>query len=207
MMSAKEPPKGTIHYQDREAVAVFNDEASLQAAVDSLMQFGLREGDISVLGDVGKLAILPPVKELEDSDNAPRTNYASSDSRVEGLAALAGAPALIAGFFAAAVVGSAGAALIPAIAVTVGSSAAGGALGFMLARAFGRRHASYVEQQIRNGGLILWVHAPDSGKDAKIVEILKGSGGRDVHFHVANRTWGTENVPFHDSNPDPLLRG
>lgn len=102
--------------------------------------------------------------------------------------------------------GTGDAALVPVIAVTVGSAAAGGTLGFMLARVFGRRHAAYVERQIRGGGLLLWVDAPDSSNDARVPELLKNSGGRDVHFHLVNRTWGVADRPPHDFNPDPLLR-
>jgi hypothetical protein len=205
-MSANEVEEGEIHYQEREAVAAFDSEASLHAAVDALMQFGLRQNDMSVLGDAGKLPLVQPGPEAADRDNAPKTNYSSTDARTEGLAALAGGPALVAGFIAAAVAGTGGAALIPAIVITAGGTAVGGAVGLMLARLFGRKHAAYVEHQIRSGGLLLWVHVPDAGKDAKIAEILKSKGGREVHFHVADRTWGSTDRPLHDFNPDPLLR-
>lgn len=205
-MANNELQQSTIKYQEREAVATFDDEAALHAAVDALIQAGLRQEDMSVLGDVSKLSIWPPTGELEDEANAPRTSYASPDSRIEGLAALAGGPALAAGLIAAAVAGTGGVALVPVIAVTVGSAAAGGTLGFMLARVFGRRHATYVERQIRSGGLLLWVSAPDSRHDARISEILKNRGGRDVHFHLVDRTWGVADRPLHDFNPDPLLR-
>jgi hypothetical protein len=205
-MSASEVEEGEIHYQEREAVAAFDSEAALHAAVDALMQFGLRQNDMSVLGDVGKLPLVQPGHEPADRDNAPKTNYSSPDARTEGLAALAGAPALVAGFIAAAVAGTGGAALIPAIAITVGGTAVGGTAGLLLARLFGRKHAAYVESQIRSGGLLLWVHVPDADKDAKIAGILKSKGGRDVHFHVAHRTWGSADRPLHDFQPDPLLK-
>jgi hypothetical protein len=205
VMSIEEPQDGSIQYQEREAVAAFDNEAALHAAVESLMQFGLRQEDMSVLGDVGKLSIVP-ARELADAGSTPQTNYASPASRTEGLAALTGGPALVAGLIAAAVAGTGGAALIPAIAVTVGSTAVGGTLGFMLARVFGRKHAAYVERQIRNGGLLLWVHSPDAGNDARIADILKNNGAKDVHFHVANRSWSVVDRPLHDFNPDPLLR-
>jgi hypothetical protein len=205
-MNANEVEEGEIHYQEREAVAAFDSEASLHAAVDALMQLGLRQNDMSVLGDAGKLPLVQPSHEPADRDSTPKTNYSSPDSRTEGLAALAGGPALVGGFIAAAVAGTGGAALIPAIAITVGGTAVGGTMGVMLAWLFGRRHAAYVERQIRSGGLLLWVHVPDTDKDAKIVGILKSHGGRDVHFHVAHRTWGSADRPLHDFNPDPLLR-
>ena len=97
-------------------------------------------------------------------------------------------------------------ALIPAIAVTAGSALVSGGLGLVLSRVFGRKHAGYVERQIMSGGLLLWVHASEEKNDARIVEILKQNGGRDAHIHVVNRTWGVDDVPFHDAEPDPTLR-
>ncbi len=197
---------GEETYEEREAVAVFDDEASLDRAVDALMQFGLREADLSVLAHAGKLAAFREARELEDSSDAPRSGYVSPDSRVEGSAALVGGPALLAGMGAALAVTTAGAALIPALAVTAGGAAVGGGVGLVLSRVFGRKHAGYVERQLMGGGLLLWVHAPDENNDARIVEILQQNGGRDAHIHVINRKWGVDDVPFHDSEPDPLLR-
>ena len=199
---------GEYSYEEREAVAVFDDERALNAAVDELIQAGLRQEDMSLLA-AAKLAAdqgSETVEELADSADAPRTAFVSSDSRTEGLTALASAPGLVAGLAAPAVVGTGGAALIPTIAATLGSSATGGALGLVLARAFGRKHTAYVEQQIRRGGLILWVHAPDPAHDATILGILKRNGGKDVHIHASTRSWGLKDVPLHDVNPDPFLR-
>jgi len=196
-----------VSYQEREAVAIFDNERSLNAAVDDLMLAGLREHDLSVLADAAKLSFTGSASDLADKDGTTRTVYVSPDSRTEGLAALAGSPALVGGFVAAFVAGTGGAALIPTIAVTAGSALAGGGIGLVLARVFGRKHASYVGHQLMKGGLLLWVHAPDEAKDAKILEILKRHGGRDAHFHVVQRTWGLADRPLHDVNPDPFLRG
>ncbi|WP_428031168.1 hypothetical protein [Ancylobacter sp.] len=190
----------TTEYSEREAVAVFSTEAALHAAVDSLLQLGLEESDMSVLGAHGAFS-LKPLSEIEDSGDSVRSAYVPADDRAEGMAALVGSPALVAGLCAALVVGTGGAALIPAIAVTAGSTAAGGMVGLILARAFGRKHAAFIERQIGDGGLLLWVHAPDADKDAEIGEILTSKGGRDVHFHTVTRQW-----TLHGLQPDPLLR-
>ena len=194
-----------IAYEEREAVAVFDNESSLNAAVDALMLAGLRQDDLSVLADAGSLSA-QAASNLADKESTPRTEYVSPDSRTEGFAALAGGPALLGGLTAALVAGTGGAALIPTIAVAVGSTLAGGGLGLVLARAFGRKHAAFVGHQLKKGGLLLWVHAPDEAKDAEILQILKLHGGRDAHFHVVHRTWGVADRPLHDVNPDPFLR-
>lgn len=200
MSSIESPDDVTMDYSEREAVAVFSSEAALHAAVDSLLQLGLDETDMSVLGAHGAFS-LKPLSALEDSGDVPRGAYVAADERTEGLAALAGGPALVAGLCAALVAGTGGAALIPAIAVTAGGTAAGGVVGLLLARAFGRKHAAFVERQIGDGGLLLWVHAPDAAKDAEIAAILTAKGGKDVHFHEVQRQW-----TLHALSPDPLLR-
>ena len=193
---------GNIGYQEREAVAVFDSEAALNAAVDALMQYGLRQEDMSVLAATESLS---PAKSLEDKDDVERASYVTGDSRTIG-AALTGGPALITGLGAALVAGTVGVALIPAFALTIGGSLATGSAGFVLSRVFGRKHAAAIHQQLANGGLLLWVHAPDAKDDAKILDILKQSGGRDAHIHVVHRSWGTDDVPFSADQPDPLLK-
>lgn len=195
-------------YQEREAVAVFSDERALNAAVDELMQAGLRQDDMSLLahGDRLKGSAGKTAAELEDSPDTARATFVSSDSRTGGLAAIASGPALLAGLGAAAVIGTGGAALIPTLAFAAGGSVAGGAVGLVLARAFGRKHAAEVERQLSAGGLLLWVHAPDPAKDSTILDILRRNGGSDVHIHVMTRTWGISDVPLYDAQPDPLLK-
>lgn len=201
----KENADGEQTYIEREAVAVFSDEASLNKAINELIAIGLRQEDMSLLADAGTLSG-KSVKELEDADNVPHTGYVSPDAHAEVTAALTSAPALAAGLGAAAVVASGGLALIPTIAIVAGSGAVAGTVGFLLARTFGKFHAERVQLDIANGGLLLWVHAPDSANDSKIISILKAAGGRDVHFHTVKRSWGVAEVPLHDFQPDPLLK-
>lgn len=66
-----------INYQEREAVAVFSDEASLNAAVDELMQLGLRQEDMSLLASTDKLPSGISTDKLEDADNVPHAAYVS----------------------------------------------------------------------------------------------------------------------------------
>ncbi|MCX5579807.1 hypothetical protein [Kaistia terrae] len=204
--SGQDVRDGKVGYQEREAVAVFDSEAALNAAVDALMQYGLRQEDLSVLAPSEKLSSSNPTTALEDKDDAARAAYVTQDSRTEGLAALTGGPALVTGLGAALVAGTVGLALIPTLAVTVGGAFATGSVGFVLSRIFGRKHAEAIRQQLANGGLLLWVHAPDSKDDAKILEILTQNGGRDAHVHVVHRNWGVDEVPFSTDQPDPLLK-
>jgi len=195
-----------IAYAEREAVAVFDSEAALTAAGYELMNAGVTQADLSVLADAGRVTPLQPAANSGDSDGTRRAAYVTPDSRSEATAAITSVPALLMGLGAAAITGVIGAALIPVMAITVGSAASGGSLGFLLSRAFGRKHAGFIERQIKSGGLLLWVHVPDEANDAKILEILTRHGARDVHIHTTHRSWGVADIPLHDFNPDPLLR-
>ena len=198
---------GETTYNEREAVAIFGDESSLNAAVDALIQAGWAAEDMSLLGHTDKVNEMQArARELADKADAPRTAYVSPDSAVEGTVEAIAAPALLAGLGATAIITSGGLALLPTIALAAGSTAAGGGLGLLLARAFGRKHANHVQDQILNGGLLLWVKASDAAQDEKLLAALRDNGGLNVHMHTTTRNWGVDDVPFHDAQPDPFLR-
>jgi hypothetical protein len=67
-------------------------------------------------------------------------------------------------------------------AVAIGGTP-GAAIGTLLARRIGKHHRDYYEEQIRHGGILLWVRVADPEKEHLAVEILKGHSGRDVHVH------------------------
>lgn len=193
-------------YHEREATAVFPDEASLDRAVDALMQLGLRQEDMSVLAHSSQLSATRSAEQLADNSAADTTAFTSSDSMTEIRTAIVGAPALLVGLGAALAISTAGAALIPAFVVTTGGALVGGGAGMIFARIFGRKHADYINEQVNNGGVILWVHAPKNNQDQEILNILSENGGKDAHIHVVSRQWGISSIPFHDVQPDPLLR-
>lgn len=207
MNEQQSQPTGDRIYEEREAVAIFDDETSLNNAVDALMQAGLREDDLSLL-----VASKSPEEEdataaeLADKDFVTHADYVSPDSRVEGLAALVGVPIYVAGAGTAAFVATGGVALVPIIAVVAGTGLAAGVVGLILARIFGRHHSERVQAQIAKGGLLLWVRMPEAARDATVLDILRRTGAHDVHLHVVKRTWGASDVPMHDVEPDPFLR-
>ncbi|MBL8579884.1 MAG: hypothetical protein JNK47_21985 [Mesorhizobium sp.] len=207
MARQTENHKGETAYDEREAVAIFGDEASLNAAVDALIQAGWEAEDMSLLGHSDKVRKLQArAAELADKANVARTAYVSPDSSAEGAISAVAGPALLAGLGATAIVTSGGLALLPTIAVTAGSASIAGGIGLLFARAFGRKHADHVQDQILNGGLLLWVKAREAATDDKLLAALRDNGGRNVHMHVATRSWGVDDVPFHNAQPDPLLR-
>lgn len=197
---------GEFTFTEREATAVFPDEISLDRAVDALMQLGLRQEDMSVFAHSAHLAATGSAEEIADKSDATTIGFTSPDSRTEMAAALVGTPALLTGLGAALAISTAGVAMIPAIVVTAGSALLGGGAGMIFARIFGQKHASYIQEQISNGGIVLWVRTHTEQQDNAILKILAENGGKNPHIHMVNRQWGVSSIPFHDVQPDPLLR-
>lgn len=100
MNEYKTEPGDDQVYEEREAVAIFPDETSLNNAIDELMQAGLRRDSLSLMADAkfvpGGTAKSENVKEAENKDFVEHADYVSPDARTEGLAALAGAPVYVA---------------------------------------------------------------------------------------------------------------
>jgi hypothetical protein len=59
----------------------------------------------------------------------------------------------------------------------------GASAGALLARAIGEAYATRIEDQLAEGGLLLWVRTRDADDERKAVEILTAHGGKDVHVH------------------------
>lgn len=199
-------------YRAREAVAVFPGADALEAAVTDLEMSGFDRAAISVLGSdqagrecIGRL--YRSVAEIEDDARAPQSAFVSRGSRLEGEAAAVTFPFFIGGIVGAAGVVGSGGALAGAIAATVLGGVTGAGLGGLLARAIALRHAHRVEEQVRQGGLVLWVSVADADRERRALAILQKNGGRDVHVHDVERQWGPAARPLSDAQVDPLLLG
>lgn len=168
-----------------EAVAIFHDVASLDRAVDALIEVGFDKDDVSLLASEaaveGKLGQrYERVDELEDDPAAPRVAYRSltefADTEHTVANVLTYLPAVIA---AGTVVASAG-----VVAAAVAGTAVGGAvLSTVLARWLDKAHADHLQEQLEHGGLLLWVNAPTAERQEMAVRILEDHAATDVHIH------------------------
>ncbi|WP_138933478.1 hypothetical protein [Roseovarius arcticus] len=178
----------TTYINVPEAVGIFDTFEAQQAAFYDLRSVGFHHSDISLLGTQEALEerlgkAYWRASELEDDPKAPRANFVSEEAIGELEGAIAG------GFF---FVGSAIAMLAmltPAstVAASIAAVAIGGSpaavIGTILARRAGKHHKDYYENQIRHGGILMWVRVRDQEKEDLAVKILKGHSGRDVHVH------------------------
>lgn len=179
----------TTYINIPEAVGIFDSFETQQAALYDLRAAGFHHSDISLLGSED--AIRERLgkgywrsADLEDDPRAPRAHFVSEEAIGELEGAIAG------GFF---FVGSAiamAAMLTPAstLAASVAAVAIGGSpaavIGTLLARRVGKHHKAYYADQIRRGGILMWVRTRDKEHEDLAVNILKGHSGRDVHVHA-----------------------
>ncbi len=172
----------------REAVGVFDDEPSLQNAVDELLVAGFDRSSLSLLASEhaveDKLGHrYDKVTELEDDTGVPRIAYIGKDSRIEGEAVAISGLAYIGAVGAAGAIVATGGTIAAALLGAAAVGGMGGLIGAGLAKLMDAHHADYLQEQLDHGGLLLWVSVGGPGKARTACEILKRGSGRDVHLH------------------------
>jgi len=156
----------------REAVGVFDDAKSLQAAIDDLLFGGFDHADLSLLASEKAVEqklghAYKRVEQLEDDPNVPVVSYVSTESRGDAEGALIGAPLYVAAGIAIAAATGAGASLAASALAALAVSGAGAAVGTVLASLLEKHHADYLAEQLEHGGFLLWVHARDEKHEDK----------------------------------------
>lgn len=121
------------------------------------------------------------VKELEDDPK--RVCYVSDESVGAAEGALIGAPLYVAALVAGGAIVASGGTVLAAFAGAALAGTAGGLVGAALAKYVGDEHAHHIDEQLKHGGLLLWVTVQDPEHEKRAVEILKTHSGRDVHVH------------------------
>lgn len=169
----------------REAVAVMEDVDSLEAAVDELRQAGFSADSISLLAGHATVErklgrMYERVEDLEDDPTAPRTAFVSNravERREEVvIGSMTTLPTLIA---AGTVVASAGA----VAAAIAGTAVTGALIGKVLASWMDKRHATWLEEQLERGGILLWVRTANDTEERLALEILGRYAAHDIHLH------------------------
>lgn len=170
----------------REAVALFKDERSLQAAIDELLASGFDRAELSLLATEEALrrtfgSRFKTSAALEDAKGVPRSCYVSpeaigdAEGGIIGGLVYAGAVAAIGSVTLA----GGGPAVVLAAALVAGG--AGGLVGTILAGLIEGIHVIHVHDHLRHGGLLLWVRTWTSGDEERATAILRRHSGRDVH--------------------------
>ena len=194
----------------REAVGVFHDWGSLQAAVDDLQVSGFDRSEISLLAGEqavqDKLGhIYEKVADLEDDANTPRMAYVGRDSMVEAKTGVIGGLAYVGAIAAVGAVVASGGTLAWALAGAAVAGGGGGLIGAAATRLMGRNRAKDLQKQLEKGGLLLWVRLRDDEHEKRAVDILTRHSADDVHVHEMSTSRDPADDPFSGMQPDPFL--
>ena len=194
----------------REAVGVFHDWGSLQAAVDELQVSGFDRAEISLLAGEktvqDKLGhVYEKVADLEDDANTPRAAYVGRDSMVEAKTGVIGALAYVGAIATVGAVVASGGTLAWALAGAAMAGGGGGLIGAVAARWLGRDRARDLQAQLDKGGLLLWVRLRDHEHEKRASDILTKHSADDVHVHEMSSSRDPEADPLSGMEPDPFL--
>lgn len=172
----------------REAVGYFETPEALQDAVDDLLSSGFDRAELSFLAAEATVEKklghrYRKVSELEDSSQAQRSSYVSTESIGDAEGALIGAPLYVAAGTAAGAILATGGTLAAAVGAAALAGGAGALVGGVLAKIVGDQHARHMQEQLERGGLLLWVRTRDEQRERSATDILRRNSGRDVHVH------------------------
>jgi hypothetical protein len=194
----------------REVVGVFHDAAKLEAAAEALVKAGFAENRLSVMGDQKAVAEalghrFEPIEVMEDDPRIPQRAFILKPDRQAAESAAFGLPLYVGAMGGALLVVASGGALAMVLLAAAAGGTIGGGLGAVLAGAIGKSHVDRLAESLRQGGVLLWVAVTDTHEESRASGILRREGGADVHAQEIERTWGEQDIPFRDWNPDPFL--
>ena len=191
--AARPDDKNAVDNKIREAVGVFTDQAELEDVIEDLYLAGFDRDQINILASCraaeAKLGhMIRNVREIEDEPNLPAGNYADRHERAEGAAGLISGLMLLSSFVAIGAAVATGGTLAFTIGAALAAGGVSGGIGALLVRALGKYRARQIGEQLRRGGLLLWVELRNVAQEQKALAILMRHSGEDVHVHELTRS-------------------
>jgi hypothetical protein len=173
-MTRPEPQKPS------EAVARFDDPTQLETAIAALQSNGFDRADISFLareGFLGEHAAAGGPEATQREAPIETTDVRQGRTLVTSMAAVVAAFA--AAGFTVATGGAAALAAGIAVAAGLGVGAAGAAVGQKAERS--EHH--FLDEQLAQGGVLVWVRTRDADAEQRALSILRVHGGTEVRLH------------------------
>lgn len=194
----------------REVAAVFHRAESLENAIQDLLRSGFDRADVDIMSDVETVrrhlgTFYVPPAEVADISGTPRRAFVARDDieaatpLVAGMLFYLGAVAAVLG-----VVASGGSLAIAAAAAAAGGTIGGG-LGATAVHLLGKKQAQDLEEQLKSGGIVIWVRVRDPEHEAKAQEILVKHGAEAIRVHEIEIEKRLEDLPLAKLRPDPWL--
>lgn len=172
----------------REAVGVFRDPESLQAALDDLETNGFRREEISVLAPHSEvkdklMTENPDLLNIMDNPDTPRAVFIPKEIMGEIMGSLVGLPLYLGASFGGGIAIIEQAGWLYILLGILAGGALGAALGGIVTAITTQWWNSHIRRQIRNGGLVLWVNIRSPDQESKAWHILSGHQARYLHVH------------------------
>lgn len=192
----------------REAVGIFHNAASLRGAIEELLLSGFKYDEIGLLASeqvveqsLGDMYVR--TNEAAESPDAPAMAFVRREALGDAARTHSGGLFFVgtAGTSAGLVASSAllGGALLPAVGAIVGV----GLVGALVASFIHQSDAEYLQQQIDEGHMLLFVRA-EPEREQEAMQILKRHSGLDVKiYEVPVRHPAVPNAP---KSPEPGMR-
>lgn len=180
--------KNTENVIVREAVGVFKDPESLQAALDELETNGFRREELSVLAPHHKvkeklLTANPDLAMIMDHPDTPRAVFIPKEIMGEIMGSLVGVPLYLGASFGGLAAIMEGAGWFYILMGIIAGGVAGAILGGIVTLITTKWWNSHIHRQIRNGGLVLWVNIRSPDQESKAWHILSDNHARYLHVH------------------------
>jgi hypothetical protein len=171
-----------------EAVGLFEDAETLQAAVDDLLSSGFDRAELSLLASEAVIDrelghLYQRVADLEDDPGTPRSAYVSKESLGDAEGGLVGGLFYVGALAATGAVVASGGTMAAAITAAALLGGTGGLIGTLLAKLIDDEHAHHLQEHLDRGGLLLWVRTRDGAHEKKALRVLGEHSGHDVHLH------------------------
>lgn len=158
----------TSQGENREAVGLFADRESFEAAIEALKGTGFERADLSVLGSHESIdAAGEPGKPWKDILTA-----LVGELKYEGPLVASGAILLVGGTVSATIAG------------IIGAAVGGVAVKEILDEVTSTPHTEDFARSLEAGSVILWVRTPDEERERAATAILEQNGGVNVHIHI-----------------------
>lgn len=181
-----EAKKGLV----REAVGIFFDADSLHAAVDELVaaglsydRFGLLAGEYTVRQRLGDY--YTRINESAESESGPRTAFVAEESMGDTVHAFLGSLFFVGTTLASGAVVASAAILGGGLLAALGGAAALGGVAAAMALTLREGDAEYLEQQVDEGHLLLFVRTDDAEYERQALDILSKHGAYDAKIYSA----------------------
>lgn len=174
-----------------EVVGLFRSNSSLEAAISALTSAGWDHSELSLLAQKGAFDSQPPIggetaEQAADDPNTTRASVVSEPDIRSGRTMATSLASVTAAFIAAGATAATGGTLLAAI---IGTAAAGGGVAVAvnaLGQWAGKSRADFLHEQIKRGGILLWVMLRSPDQEAKARDILKRHGAEIIHAHDAD---------------------